>query len=86
MSCDPSGCSDTALSCLIPTDGKIRELWERNLCFKTEVSEAGPQRGAPAIVPAGMMGDRAVFASSEEVSSGERTDTANVLTTDAIAH
>ena len=34
-------------------DGKTRDLWERNLRFKTDVSEDGPQKGAPAIVAAG---------------------------------
>jgi hypothetical protein len=34
-------------------DGKIRDFWERNLRFKTDVSEDGPQKGAPAIVAAG---------------------------------
>jgi cytochrome c len=51
-------------------DGKVRDFWERNLRFKTDVSDDGPQKGAPAIVPAGMMGDRAdvIFASPEEIS------------------
>jgi cytochrome c len=51
-------------------DGKTRDFWERNLRFKTDVSAEGPQKGAPAIVPAGMMGDRAdvIFASPEEIS------------------
>jgi hypothetical protein len=39
-------------------DGKIRDFWERNLRFKTDVSDEGPQKGMPALVPAGMMGDR----------------------------
>jgi cytochrome c len=38
-------------------DGKIRDFWERNLRFKTDVSDEGPQKVAPALVPAGMMGD-----------------------------
>lgn len=51
-------------------DGKARDFWERNLGFKTDVSEDGPQKGAPAIVAAGMMGDRAdvIFAAPEEIS------------------
>jgi cytochrome c len=51
-------------------DGKTRDFWERNLRFKTDVSEDGPQKGAPAIVAAGMMGDRAdvIFAAPEEIS------------------
>ena len=38
--------------------------------FKTDVSSDGPQKGAPAIVEAGMMGDRAdvIFASPDEIS------------------
>ena len=51
-------------------DGKMRDFWERNLRFKTDVSDDGPQKGAPALVPAGMMGDRAdvIFASPDEIS------------------
>jgi hypothetical protein len=51
-------------------DGKTRDFWERNLRFKTDVSDDGPQKGAPALVPAGMMGDRAdvIFAAPEEIS------------------
>jgi cytochrome c len=52
-------------------DGKTREFWERNLRFKTDSSTDGPERGAPAILPAGMMGDRAsvIFAAPEEISA-----------------
>ncbi len=52
-------------------DGKIRDFWERNLRFKTDVSEEGSQKGAPAIVGAGMMGDCAdvIFASPDEISA-----------------
>jgi cytochrome c len=52
-------------------DGKTHAFWERNLRFKTDISEDGPQKGAPAIVAAGMMGDRAdvIFAAPEEISS-----------------
>jgi cytochrome c len=48
----------------------MQDLWERNLRFKTDVSRDGPQPGVPALVPAGMMGDRAdvVFASPHEIS------------------
>jgi cytochrome c len=51
-------------------DGKSRDFWERNLRFKTDSSEDGPNKGAPAIVAAGMMGDRAsvVFSSPEEIA------------------
>ena len=52
------------------TDGKTRDFWERNLRFKTDSSEDGPNKDAPAIVNAGMMGDRAsiIFSSPEEIS------------------
>jgi cytochrome c len=51
-------------------DGKTRDFWERNLRFKTDSSREGPDKGAPAIVGAGMMGDRAsvIFAAPEEIS------------------
>src|SRR5260370_39027410 len=51
-------------------DGKTRDFWERNLRFKSDVSDDGPQKAAPAIVAAGMMGDRAdvIFAAPEEIS------------------
>jgi cytochrome c len=52
------------------SDGKTRDFWERNLRFKTDSSEEGPGKDAPAIVNAGMMGDRAsiIFSSPEEIS------------------
>jgi cytochrome c len=52
-------------------DGKTRDFWERNLRLKTDSSDEGPQKGAPAIVDAGMMGDRAsvIFAAPEEISA-----------------
>jgi cytochrome c len=51
-------------------DGKTRAFWERNLRIKTDSSDDGPQKGMPALTPAGMMGDRAdvIFASPEEIS------------------
>ena len=60
-------CGDTYK--VATADGKTRDFWERNLRFKTDVSDNSPQKGAPAIVPAGMMGDRAdvIFASPEEI-------------------
>ena len=50
-------------------DGKTRAFWERNLRFRTDSSKDGPEKGAPAIMPAGMMGDRAavVFAAPDEI-------------------
>ncbi|MFC7702571.1 c-type cytochrome [Bradyrhizobium sp. GCM10028915] len=51
-------------------DGKTRAFWERNLRFMTDSSQDGPEKGAPAIMPAGMMGDRAavIFADPEEIA------------------
>jgi cytochrome c len=62
-------CGDTYK--VTTADGKTREFWERNLRFKTDSSEDGPEKGAPAIVGAGMMGDRAdvIFASPEDISA-----------------
>jgi cytochrome c len=50
-------------------DGKTRAFWERNLRFMTDSSKDGPESGAPAIIPAGMLGDRAaaIFSSPEEI-------------------
>jgi cytochrome c len=64
-----SHCGDTYK--VATADGKAHDFWERNLRFKTDVSDDGPQRGAPALVPAGMMGDRAdvIFASPGEISA-----------------
>ena len=52
-------------------DGKKRKFFERNLRFKTDPSDDGPAKGAPALVSAGMMGDRAdvIFAMPEELGS-----------------
>lgn len=51
-------------------DGNTRDFWERNLRFKTDSSEDGPEKDAPALLRAGMMGDRAsvIFAAPEEIS------------------
>jgi cytochrome c len=50
-------------------DGKTRAFWERNLRFTTDSGKDGPEKGAPAIMPAGMLGDRAavIFAAPEEI-------------------
>ncbi|MCA6109433.1 c-type cytochrome [Bradyrhizobium cenepequi] len=52
-------------------DGKTRPFWERNLRLKTDSSKEGPERGVAAIVPAGMMGDRAdlIFSAPDEISN-----------------
>ena len=51
-------------------NGKTRHFWERNLRFMTDSSKNGPESGAPAIMPAGMLGDRAavIFAAPEEIT------------------
>jgi cytochrome c len=51
-------------------DGKTRVFWERNLRFMTDSSKGGPEKAAPAIMPAGMLGDRAavIFAEPEEIT------------------
>jgi cytochrome c len=51
-------------------DGQTADFWERNLRFKTDSGDDGPQPGAPAIVGSGMVGDRAsvIFASPEELA------------------
>lgn len=50
-------------------DGKKRKFWERNLRLKTDSSEDGPSSDAPALVGAGMMGDRAdiIFSSPDDI-------------------
>lgn len=52
-------------------DGETREFWEANLRFKTDSSNTGPLPHRPAIMPAGMGGDRAsvFFSSPGEISS-----------------
>jgi len=52
-------------------DGKIQKVWEFNLRFKTDSSKHGPLPGKPAIVGAGMQGDRAsiVFATPAEIGN-----------------
>jgi len=52
-------------------NGKTRNFWERNLRLKTDSSNDGPSKGAPALLPAGMMGDRAdvIFATPDEISA-----------------
>lgn len=50
--------------------GQTFTFWEFNLRFKTDSSKGGPPKGKPAIIRAGMMGDRAfvVFSGPEEIS------------------
>src|SRR5262245_4516770 len=62
-------CGDTFK--VTTVDGNTRDFWERNLRFKTDSSDEGPEKNSPAIVAAGMMGDRAsiIFSSPEEISA-----------------
>jgi len=59
-------CGDTYS--VTTADGQTVQFWERNLRFKTDTSPDGPPKGSPAIVGAGMAGDRAsvIFAAPEE--------------------
>jgi len=52
-------------------DGKTRPFWEPNLRLETDSSALGPARDQPAIMPAGMMGDRAavIFAAPADISA-----------------
>ena len=61
-------CKDTYT--VTTANGKTRKFWERNLRLKTDSSDRGPEKSAPALLPAGMMGDRAdiIFADPREIS------------------
>lgn len=61
-------CKDTYT--VTTANGQARKFWERNLRLKTDASGDGPQKKAPALVSAGMMGDRAdvIFAEPIEIS------------------
>jgi len=63
-----SYCEDTYA--VTTANGQTRKFWERNLRLKTDASAEGPERNAPALVGAGMMGDRAdvIFADPSEIS------------------
>ena len=62
-------CRDTYT--VTTSDGQTMDYWDRNLRFKTDTSEIGPFKGAPAIIGAGMAGDRAsvIFSAPEEISA-----------------
>jgi len=62
-------CKDTYT--ITTADGQTRKFWERNLRLKTDASGDGPEKNAPALIPAGMMGDRAdvIFADPSEISA-----------------
>ena len=64
-----SYCKDTYT--VTTSNGQSRKFWERNLRLKTDASSDGPEKNAPALVSAGMMGDRAdvIFAAPGEISA-----------------
>ena len=61
-------CKDTYT--ITTANGQTRKFWERSLRLKTDSSGDGPEKNAPALVGAGMMGDRAdvIFADPSEIS------------------
>jgi cytochrome c len=61
-------CKDTYT--VTTANGQSRKFWERNLRLKTDASSDGPEKNAPALVKAGMVGDRAdvIFADPSEIS------------------
>ena len=61
-------CGDTYK--ITTANGMTRDFWERNLRFKTDSSDDGPEKNSPALVDAGMMGDRAdvIFADPQEIT------------------
>ena len=63
-----SYCRDTFR--ITTADCHTRAFWERNLRLMVDSSKKGPDPGAPALVPTGMMGDRAdaIFAAPDEIS------------------
>lgn len=66
-----SYCSKEDTFRVTTTDGKTRPFWDRNLRLKVDGSKDGPEKGIPALVGAGMMGDRAdvIFAAPDEISA-----------------
>lgn len=61
-------CKDTYT--VTTANGETHKYWERNLRLKTDASGDGPEKKAPALIGAGMMGDRAdiIFAAPDEIS------------------
>jgi len=61
-------CKDTYT--VTTANGKARKFWERNLRLMTDSSARGPDKNAPALLPAGMLGDRAdvIFSGPGEIS------------------
>jgi cytochrome c len=69
-----SYCKDTYT--ITMANGQTRKFWERNIRLKTDSSSDGPDKNAPGLVPAGMMGDRAdvIFADPSEISGFIKPD------------
>jgi cytochrome c len=61
-------CKDTYT--VTTADGQARKFWERNLRLMSDASARGPDKNAPVLLGAGMMGDRAdvIFADPSEIS------------------
>jgi cytochrome c len=61
-------CKDTYT--VTTANGQTRKFWERNPRLKTDASSDGPEKNAPALIKAGMVGDRAdvIFAEPSEIS------------------
>jgi hypothetical protein len=61
-------------------DFECTAFWERNLRWKTDSSADGPQKDTPALLPAGMMGDRAdiIFADPGEIGAEGKVLRANL--------
>jgi cytochrome c len=64
-----SHCKDTFT--VTTATGEIHPFWAQNLRIKVDAGENGPHPGKPALIPSGMMGDRAsvVFAAPDEISA-----------------
>src|SRR5262249_15903858 len=62
-------CKDTYIVTM--TNGQEHKFWERKLGIKPDTSDEGREKNAPALVGAGMMGDRAdvIFADPSEIST-----------------
>jgi cytochrome c len=62
-------CKDTYT--VTTANGETHNFWERNLRLKTDASGDGPEKNAPALIGAGMMGDRAdiIFSDPSEISA-----------------
>ncbi len=62
-------CKDTFT--VTTASGETHSFWTQNLRIKVDGGDNGPLPGKPALIPAGMMGDRAsvVFAAPDEISA-----------------